>query len=303
MIDIRLKLSFRSHPKTKKLKRNIGSDGVLCLIWLFSWAAENKPNGDLSGMDIDDIEIAADWEGAHGEFVAAIIKVGFLDGDEGAYVLHDWFEHNPWAAGATARSEKARWLATCKHHGKEKAAELMPEYAARMINAASSKEITSKNPASSMQHACDAHASSMQDSENSSAPSPSPSPSPLPKEVNPFVASKLTTPPCPHSEILAAYAEALPELPQPRIWDGAREKGLTSRWRWVISDLQAHGKPHDSAAGIAFFRRMFGYIRESDFLMGRGNSAWSADLGWIVKAENFAKIIQGNYENKGRAAA
>ena len=292
MIDARISVGLPNHPKTKKLIKRIGSDGAWRLICLFLWAAANKPDGDLSGMTTEDIELAVDWPGADGAFVAAMLDVGFLDGDDNSYAIHDWREHNPWAAGADARSEKARWLATCKHHGKEKAAELMPYYAERL-----------RKPATSMLLAEVKQEGSMRDDENSSAPSPSPSPSPLPKEVNPFVASKLTTPPCPHSEILAAYAEALPELPQPRIWDGAREKGLTSRWRWVISDLQAHGKPHDSAAGIAFFRRMFGYIRESDFLMGRGNSAWSADLGWIVKAENFAKIIQGNYENKGRAAA
>lgn len=116
-----------------------------------------------------------------------------------------------------------------------------------------------------------------------------------------FVASKLTTPICPQKEIISLYAESLPELPQPRVWEGAREKNLTARWRWVLADLKARDKPHDRDAGLDFFKRMFGYIRESDFLMGRAGT-WSADLGWIVKAEPFAKIIQGNYENKEKAA-
>lgn len=102
---------------------------------------------------------------------------------------------------------------------------------------------------------------------------------------------------CPHQEIIALYANALPELPQPRIWDGQREKNLTARWRWVLADLKEKGKPCEQSDGLDFFRRMFEYIHASDFLMGRAGT-WSADLGWIVKAENFAKIIQGNYENK-----
>ncbi len=118
-------------------------------------------------------------------------------------------------------------------------------------------------------------------------------------QVNPLVASKLPT--CPQKEILAVYAETLPELPQPRVWEGSRSTNLSARWRWVLADLKSRGKPNDPASGIEFFRRMFSYIRESDFLMGRSGD-WSAELGWIVKAENFAKIIQGNYVNKEKAA-
>lgn len=120
------------------------------------------------------------------------------------------------------------------------------------------------------------------------------------KEENTSVSSKLPT--CPHLQILSLYSETLPTLPQPRIWEGAREKNLAARWRWVLSDLKAKGKPCEADDGLDFFRRLFGYVAESDFLTGRAGD-WSADLGWIVKAENFAKILQGNYENKEKAAA
>lgn len=117
------------------------------------------------------------------------------------------------------------------------------------------------------------------------------------KEVNHLVISKLPT--CPQQEILSLFAEHLQELPQPRVWDGARAKSLQSRWKWVIEDLERKGKPSDKQAGLDFFGRMFGYIRNSDFLMGRGQGGWTGcNLAWIVKAENFAKIIEGQYENK-----
>lgn len=115
-----------------------------------------------------------------------------------------------------------------------------------------------------------------------------------------LVASKPATEVCPHQEIIKLYAEILPELPQPRIWEGQRQQNLASRWRWVLSDQKAKGKPADREAGLEFFRRMFEYIHRSDFLMGRAGR-WSADLAWIVKAEPFAKILQGNYENKDAA--
>lgn len=112
------------------------------------------------------------------------------------------------------------------------------------------------------------------------------------------VASKLAQ--CPHQEILSIFAEELPDLPQPRVWDGKRADAMLARWRWVLADLKKKGKPHDKAAGLEFFRRMFSYISKSDFLMGR-KTDWTCSLPWIVEAENFAKIIEGNFEPKEAA--
>ena len=122
-----------------------------------------------------------------------------------------------------------------------------------------------------------------------------------PKTLEPsaLVVSELT--PCPHGEIVALYAELLPELPQPRKWEGTRTRHLKARWAWVLADLKAKGKPFDKVAGLDFFRRMFGYISKSDFLMGR-SGGFSCSLPWIVADENFSKIIEGNYENREATA-
>lgn len=114
------------------------------------------------------------------------------------------------------------------------------------------------------------------------------------------VAGKPTTP-CPQMEIVSLYGELLPTMPYPKIWDGARAKNLQSRWKWVLDDLRSRGKPSDKAAGLDYFRRYFGYVSKSDFLTGRSGKWDSCDLGWLVKAENFSKVISGNYENKEAA--
>jgi hypothetical protein len=159
--DARIATGLPTHPKTKKLIRRHGDGAAWRLICLFLWVASNRSDGDLTGMTNEDIELAADWQGDEGEFVAALVEVGFLDGEDGAYVIHDWAEHNPWAFGSEARSQKAKWNALVKHHGKEKAAELMPEY--------NKQHATSINPAS------DQHDDSMHAAETSSAPSLTPS--------------------------------------------------------------------------------------------------------------------------------
>ncbi len=44
------------------------------------------------------------------------------------------------------------------------------------------------------------------------------------------------------------------------------------------------------------FIKVFKIIKESDFLSGR-TSAWKAHFSWILKMENFKKIISGDYDD------
>ena len=160
--DCRISTSLPSHPKTKKLVRRLGPQGGWALVCLFLWAAGNRSNGDLSGLSTEDIELAADWTGEEGAFVRELAAIGFLEGVESSYLIHDWEQHNPWAAGSDQRSYKAKWNAAKRHHGEAEADRLVPEYAA--IRNASSN--ASSKPAADEQQA------------TSNAPSPSPSPSP-----------------------------------------------------------------------------------------------------------------------------
>ncbi len=117
-------------------------------------------------------------------------------------------------------------------------------------------------------------------------------------------ASKL--PACPHIEILSLFAKHLPELPQPKpeLWEGQRAKNLAARWKWCLTTKSSKTKqPYatDKASALDWFDRFFAYVAKSDFLTGRNGQWTGCDLAWLTKAENFAKVLQGNYENKGAA--
>ena len=78
-IDIRLKLDLFDHPKVRKLGLRLGSDAVLALIRLWLWAAANRADGVLRGMDAEDIELAAHWTGPQGRFVQTLCQLRLLD--------------------------------------------------------------------------------------------------------------------------------------------------------------------------------------------------------------------------------
>ena len=97
--------------------------------------------------------------------------------------------------------------------------------------------------------------------------------------------------------------EAEKDLPYPRIWEGSRRNHLKARWRWALTPRKPDGSPYatDAATALAFFDRFFGYVAKSDFLTGRNGNWQGCDLGWLVKAANFAKVVSGNYEAREEA--
>jgi hypothetical protein len=119
-LDARVSVGFYTHPKTKKLARRVGFEGPWCLLGLWLYARQNRPDGVLGGMTAEDLEIAVDWRGKAGEFVRALTEVGFLDNVDGVYQLHDWAEHQPWASGSKARSDSARLAGLIRQYGDEK---------------------------------------------------------------------------------------------------------------------------------------------------------------------------------------
>jgi hypothetical protein len=281
--DARISTSLPTHPKTKKLIRRLGPSGGWALVCLFLWVASNRSDGNLSGMTDEDIELAADWGGAEGALIGELVNLRFLDGEAGTRAIHDWAEHNPWAAGAKMRSQKAQWNAAKRHHGIAEANRQVPEYAA-LRAAASTADSTSA--------AGEDGSGCMQSAEHSIAPSPSPSPSPtldMGKTAGAVVAD------CPQQQIIDLYHRLLPMGRQVRDWTPARAASLRARWR----DKPARQK-------LEWWERFFGYVAESDFLTGKvhtpGRKPFELSLDWLVKSENMAKVIEGAYENEREAA-
>lgn len=294
--DARLSTALPAHPKTKKLLRRLGPGAGWALVCLILWARENRPDGDLSGMSVEDIELAVDWSGENDAFVAALVAVGFLDGTENGYSLHDWDDHQPWAAGSEARSEKARWASLCRRHGRDEAARLMPDYFSRISATSTGSPATSNgNPATSSDVALLDSARSRK----TPAPSPSPYPSPYPRALIPSdegkEPDKPAPPPCPHADIVAAYHEILPQLTHVRDWTGDRQAFLRSRWR---------EKPERQ--NLDWWRKYFRYVASCPFLIGEGESGpgrepFYADLEWLVRPKNFRKVIEGKYQRRAAA--
>lgn len=88
----------------------------------------------------------------------------------------------------------------------------------------------------------------------------------------------------PYGVLMERARERCPSLPAPQKLTAGREATLRRVWKELGEDM---------AAWDAFLSR----VEASDFLTGRKKD-WRADFDWILKPANFAKIQEGNYDNR-----
>lgn len=116
--DYRVRTGWRNHPKRKKLIRKLGAEAAIALYDLWEFCAESRPDGGLESMSAEDIAIASGYNGDADEFVSVLSDLHLLDGEPGAYVVHDWAEHNPYAATSGQRSYSAKVASLLRWHNK-----------------------------------------------------------------------------------------------------------------------------------------------------------------------------------------
>ena len=119
-------------------------------------------------------------------------------------------------------------------------------------------------------------------------------------------------PPCPFDKLIDSYKKHLPELPDVRrslFAGGKNGKAMRSRWRWVLTAKHERGPrvgerlAESAQDGIAWFDRYFAFVADSDFLTGKSGAFTGCDLGWLVNATNFEKVLSGKYHAEKREAA
>ena len=115
-------------------------------------------------------------------------------------------------------------------------------------------------------------------------------------ELEAMAASKI--PACQHQGVIELYHQHLPTLRRVEVWNATRQGYLRQRWREVAEEL-AQEKPIEISNVLNWWSDFFQHIGKSKFLTGKVNSkdgrAFTADLEWILKPSNFAKIVEGKY--------
>jgi hypothetical protein len=116
---VRLQSSFWTHRKTLRLRAAIGDAAFWIPPRLWSYAADNQPDGDFSDYSAEEIALLLGYPSNAQAMLKALQQARFLDGMK----IHDWQEHNGYHSTFSNRARAAataRWL---KERTKEKGIE------------------------------------------------------------------------------------------------------------------------------------------------------------------------------------
>lgn len=107
-------------------------------------------------------------------------------------------------------------------------------------------------------------------------------------------------PDCPQKQLIDLYHELLPECPRVIEWNDGRQALMRSRWREKAKPNGVTKGYVTETEGIAWWHRYFSYCSKSKFLIGQvdgrdGARRFVANLEWLIRPKNFAKVMDGNY--------
>ena len=85
-----------------------------------------------------------------------------------------------------------------------------------------------------------------------------------------------------YQEIADMYNTICTSLPRMTTLSDKRKEAIAARLKHYTVDQ---------------FREMFTKAENSAFLKGSNNRNWTANFDWLVKDANFAKVLDGNYDN------
>ena len=101
--------------------------------------------------------------------------------------------------------------------------------------------------------------------------------------------------PVPAQQILQTYNEVLGDkLPKAQLLNDKRRRVIAGRWKEMLNSQDPSGKVRftDTASGLAWFAKFFAKVALNPHWLGENDRGWRADLDWILKPDNFLRILE-----------
>lgn len=128
---IQVYANLPGHRKTCKLrdslnlKSNYEAVGLLVCLW--SWAAVNAVDGNLSDYSARDIADATGYKKAPAKFLEALVQAGFIDQEEdGTLMIHDWMEHAALLMDSNEQQKKNTRERVKRYRERKKSGDVTP---------------------------------------------------------------------------------------------------------------------------------------------------------------------------------
>ena len=326
--DFRTDSHFWENPKMKKLCARLSRSAGFSLFILWGYVSCRRATGVLYDMDIEDIEIAADWDGKRGELFAQLEELGFIvKNDEGVYVINEWAENNSWAANLPNRQAIGRLNGMASHYP-ELHQQLVAQ-GATGITAEAYAKLTAEYNQRGIIQSSSINLANLANLGNfttpAPAPSPFPKPSPIPEKESAAVAEifsqNLKNPAnnaVPTTQAvnityarqetpsIKAECSGIPDVP-------ATIEAVIALWNDILKPVGFPGVIMSSdkraklftkcivkipeSSGLNWWRSLFKKMAGLDFFLERaGEKAWLT-IDWVLNIEKLIHILEGKYDN------
>jgi hypothetical protein len=104
------------------------------------------------------------------------------------------------------------------------------------------------------------------------------------KNINNIYSQKINEENVPYEEIVQEFNDICISMPRVQKISKQRKIVIKSRWREYGS--------------VDIFSKVFKMAESSDFLSGRDGKWCSCSFDWMMKSQNFIKVMEGNYRNR-----
>lgn len=301
---VRLDDQFHCHEKVAELEPDLMLAAVGLHALALSWCGDRLTDGvlpkgqpaRLAGRNVDDL-------------IAELVRVGLWERTENGYRIHDYLDYNPSREEVNAisairseagkRGAESRWSrnadsnsdGTChsngysKSHGQDHGTS---DSTNDNNDDGNSYGICHDNSDDNSYGSC--HGNSRSTSHGNCLANPmanrwhDPDPDPEPIKIKGGGGARARA----HArespeELVDLYHRLCPSLPRVRQLTDARRKRLR--------DLPTR-------LGDVSVEQFFARVEASDFLTGRTERGWRADIDWILKPEHVVRILEGTYDNR-----
>lgn len=99
----------------------------------------------------------------------------------------------------------------------------------------------------------------------------------------------LKSDPVPYEKIKFIYNNTCKAFPKIVSLSDSRKRAIAARWKEYGENLET-------------FEQLFTEAEASSFLKGANARNWTATFDWLLKSTNMAKVLEGNYRDKGAGA-
>jgi hypothetical protein len=265
---------FFAHPKTLELQAELGDPSAdVYVVRMWAYVSRVAATGRITGRNVATVlERAVGWQGEPGRLVAALLRVGFLEQEPDALVVHDWAaEQGAHVAKVEKDRKRPRADRRVSHISPVPARELVGVVSGSREGPEVEREIEIEKKITTLSADADLPPDVVEDAQ----------------------------------PVLLAVPNRPTEKPEDlqALWNTEAHQSLP-RWQGMSDTRKRKAAARLRERPLAQWREVIRRLSASPFCRGEeGGTGWRASPDWLLQPDTADKVLEGKYDRPGSSTA